>query len=73
MKIVKGFCSFWYHFIVGDDWRIAVGVIIGLAVTTLLTHGPNLQTWWLIPILVIIMLSLSLWSATREQNREPHP
>jgi hypothetical protein len=65
MKIVKQFFSFWYHFIVGDDWRIAVGVIIGLAITALLTHNSNLQVWWLLPVLVVIMLSLSLWIATR--------
>lgn len=69
MKIVKQFFSFWYHFIVGDDWRIAVGVIIGLAVTILLTHDSSQQVWWLMPVLVVIMLSLSLWIATREQKR----
>jgi large-conductance mechanosensitive channel len=69
MKIVKQFCSFWYHFIVGDDWRIAVGVVIGLTVTTILTRDTILQIWWLMPILVVLMLSLSLWIATREQKK----
>jgi hypothetical protein len=65
MNIVKQFFSFWYHFIVGDDWRIAAGVIIGLAVTTYLSHNSNLQVWWLMPILIVIMMSLSLWITTR--------
>jgi hypothetical protein len=72
MKIIKQFFSFWYHFIVGDDWRIAVAVIIGLALLTILTHETSLQVWWLMPILVVIMLSLSLWIATRERKRKPH-
>jgi hypothetical protein len=33
MKAVCAFGRFWYEFIVGDDWKIAVGVVIALAVT----------------------------------------
>jgi large-conductance mechanosensitive channel len=69
MKIVKQFFSFWYHFIAGDDWRIAVGVIVGLTITTILTHSANLQSWWLMPILVVLVLSLSLWRATRGRDK----
>lgn len=69
MKIIKQFFSFWYHFIVGDDWRIALGVIIGLAVTIFLTHDTSLQLWWFLPALVIIMLSVSLWIAARDQKK----
>jgi hypothetical protein len=28
---VVGFARFWYEFIVGDDWRIAAGVVLVLA------------------------------------------
>ena len=31
MKFVKAFGKFWYDFIVGDDWKIAVGVVLALA------------------------------------------
>lgn len=72
MKIVKQFFSFWYNFIVGDDWRIAAAVIIGLAFSTLLTHESSLQVWWLMPVLVVIVLSLSLWIATQERKKKPH-
>lgn len=27
MRIVRGFGHFWWDFIVGDDWRIAAGVV----------------------------------------------
>lgn len=60
MNAIKRFGLFWYHFIVGDDWRIAAGVIAGLALT------PHLNLWWLLPVLVVSMLSLSLWAATRK-------
>jgi len=28
MRVAKAFFAFWYDFIVGDDWRIAAGVVI---------------------------------------------
>jgi hypothetical protein len=31
MSVVIGFLRFWYEFIVGDAWEIAVGVIVVLA------------------------------------------
>ncbi|MEU0482684.1 hypothetical protein ABZ260_26305 [Streptosporangium sp. NPDC006013] len=33
MRFVKGFGQFWYDFIIGDDWKIAVAVVAALAVT----------------------------------------
>ncbi|GLY66789.1 hypothetical protein [Amycolatopsis taiwanensis] len=32
MKFVKSFGKFWYDFIIGDDWKIAVAVVLALAV-----------------------------------------
>jgi hypothetical protein len=31
MKFLKSFGAFWYDFIIGDDWKIAVAVVISLA------------------------------------------
>jgi hypothetical protein len=31
MRFVRAFGRFWYDFIVGDDWRIAAGVVVVLA------------------------------------------
>ncbi len=39
MKYIVGFGQFWYDFVVGDDWTVAVGVILALIVTTLLVHA----------------------------------
>jgi hypothetical protein len=30
MKIIRGFFQFWYDFIIGDDWKIAVAVVLAL-------------------------------------------
>ena len=32
MKYLKAFGQFWYDFIIGDDWKIAVAVVTCLAV-----------------------------------------
>jgi hypothetical protein len=39
MRFVSGFARFWWDFIVGDDWRIAVGVGFVLACGALLVAG----------------------------------
>jgi hypothetical protein len=60
MKIIKNFLLFWYHFVVGDDWRIAVGVGIGFIVDAVLANKLHLQLWWLMPIIVVGILTFSL-------------
>jgi hypothetical protein len=32
VKFLKAFGQFWYDFIIGDDWKIAVAVVVALAV-----------------------------------------
>jgi hypothetical protein len=32
MKYLKAFGQFWYDFIIGDDWKIAVAVVLALGV-----------------------------------------
>jgi ABC-type multidrug transport system permease subunit len=32
MTFVKGFGRFWYDFLIGDDWKIAVAVVTALLV-----------------------------------------
>jgi hypothetical protein len=45
VKLLKAFGLFWYDFVIGDDWKIAVYVVIavgavaGLAVSTHLGGG----------------------------------
>jgi hypothetical protein len=39
MRFVKGFGQFWYDFIIGDDWKIAVAVVAVLAIGLALLLG----------------------------------
>jgi len=60
MKYIVGFFQFWYDFVVGDDWTIAVGVVIALALTALLARS-DIAAWWLLPVAVALGLTASLW------------
>jgi hypothetical protein len=56
---IVAFGRFWYDYIFGDDWTIAVAIFIGLFVTGVLTAN-GVVAWWLIPLIVVVMLSVSL-------------
>ena len=55
MKYIGRFFRFWYDFIVGDDWRVAAGVVAAIGLTALLAHR-GLAAWWLMVVLVIAVL-----------------
>lgn len=62
---VRRFGEFWYDFVVGDDWRVAVAVVVAIAVTVLLAHVVSIVAWWVLPAAVIVALPLSLLRAVR--------
>ena len=64
MRYIRSFGLFWWDFIVGDDWRVALGVGVALALTALLTHG-GVNAWWLLPIAVALLLADSVRRASR--------
>jgi hypothetical protein len=42
-RFVTGFLRFWWDFIIGDDWRIAAGVVVVLGVGAVLVAGDASQ------------------------------
>jgi hypothetical protein len=61
---IRAFLAFSYDFVVGDDWLVAVGVVVGLGLTYLLSQQ-GLASWWLLPLLLAVLLPVSLWRAAR--------
>jgi phage shock protein PspC (stress-responsive transcriptional regulator) len=64
---LRQFGAFWYDFVVGDDWRVAVGVVAALGVTYGVSRT-SVAAWWIVPAAVAILLPYSLWRATRPRT-----
>jgi hypothetical protein len=64
MKRMVPFFRFVWDFVVGDDWRIAVGVVAALGLTAVVA-GAGLSAWWIVPVVVAGVLGLSAWRAAR--------
>ena len=52
-------------FVVGDDARVALGVVAMLGAVAGAVHA-GLDPWWLVPVAVPLVLGWSLRQATRQ-------
>ena len=64
MKRLKAFGRFWWDFVIGDDWLVAVLVAVAIGATAALAHS-GVNAWWLMPAAVVLVLWLSLRRAIR--------
>jgi thiol:disulfide interchange protein len=67
IRHVRAFVLFWWDFIVGDDYRIALGVVVLLTATALLSRS-GANVWWLLPLGVVTMLAVSVFSVARDRR-----
>lgn len=51
MRLVR----FAYDFVVGDDWRLAAGAVLTIALTAAMT-SVGINAWWLGPIALPLIL-----------------
>jgi hypothetical protein len=68
MRFVRSFLRFWWDFIIGDDWRIACGVTVVLALGAVLVAAEVVGDAVLAPLValgIMIMVSISLRSRVR--------
>jgi len=63
---LSAFLRFWYDFVVGDDWRVAVAIIAALGLTYALS-ATSVPTWPILPVAVAVLLPVSLWRVARRQ------
>jgi hypothetical protein len=59
VNALRRFGRFWWDFVVGDDWRIAAGVVAALGVSAALV-ATGVPAWWLLPLAVALLLYVSL-------------
>jgi hypothetical protein len=57
-----------WEFVVGDDWRTALGVVLALALTAVIATT-DVAAWWLMPVAVAGLLALSIRRAARDGSR----
>jgi hypothetical protein len=73
VKYVRAFLRFWWDFIVGDDWRIAAGVLVVLAAGALLvanTSAPDGLVAALVAAgIVVVAIGSIAASALRARGR----
>jgi hypothetical protein len=67
MTRVEAFFAGVWEFVVGDDWRTALGVVLALALTALLADAA-IAAWWVMPPAVIGVLALSIRRAARDRR-----
>jgi hypothetical protein len=67
---LRAFGAFWYDFVVGDDWRVAVGVVLAFAVTYGVSRT-DVAAWWIVPVDILLLLPFSLWRAVRRRGTTP--
>ena len=73
MRRLRSIGAFWYDFVVGDDWRVAVVVVAALALTAVLVHAAGVNAWWLLPVCVFAALGWSLRRATPDDSSAGAP
>jgi hypothetical protein len=68
MGLVRGFVRFWYDFLVGDDWRIAAGVVLVLALGAALVATGAVSDGVLVPLVgagIVAVVGVSIVSGAR--------
>jgi hypothetical protein len=68
MTNLRTFGKFWYDFIIGDDWRLALGVTASIVLVFAVTREVA-DWWWLLPLAVAALLAVSVNDATRPRRR----
>jgi hypothetical protein len=64
---LRSFARFWRDLVVGDDWLVAVGVVLALVLTVLLAQT-DVAAWWVMPLAAAFLLAASLRRATNRRG-----
>ena len=64
MTWLARFGRFWWEFVIGDDWLVAVLVALAIGATAIVAAA-GVAAWWLLPLAVPLVLWLSLRRAIR--------
>lgn len=68
MSRLRAFLLGVWEFVVGDDWRTAVGVVLALGLTAVIASAGS-SAWWVMPPAVLLLLGLSIRRAAVSARR----
>ncbi len=67
MSRLVALLRFLWDFVIGDDWRVALGVAVALSLTAVLADN-GVNAWWLPPSAAAILLTVSVWTVARSRR-----
>jgi hypothetical protein len=67
MSRLVALLRFLWDFVIGDDWRIALGVAVALSLTAVLADN-GVSAWWLLPSAAAVTLTVSVWTVARSRR-----
>ena len=67
MRRVRAFGRFWWNFVVGDDWRAALGIVLAIGITAAIA-AEKIAAWWFLPLAVAVVLAASLYREARNSS-----
>lgn len=68
MSRVQAFFLGVWDFVVGDDWRTGLGVVLALGLTAMVAET-SIAAWWIMPLAVLVLLALSIGRAAKGATR----
>jgi hypothetical protein len=70
VRFVSAFARFWWDFVVGDDWRIAAGVVVVLALGALLVAATEAPDGLVAALMAlgILLVAIGSIAATPRRN-----
>ena len=70
MRFARGFLRFWWDFVIGDDWRIAAGVVAVLATGAVLVAHTDASDALVATLTALGILLVAIGSIAASARRE---
>jgi hypothetical protein len=61
---LRALAAFVDDLVIGDDWRVALGLVVGVAATAAVSRTA-FPSWWLLPTAILALLPWSVWRTAR--------
>jgi hypothetical protein len=63
---LRALAAFVYDLVIGDDWMMALGLGVAVAVTVAMSRTA-VPSWWVLPTAILLLLPLSVWRTARRR------